>query len=636
MPQPIRNWYFEPDPVPREAGGADADDGIAPTLTCLPAAALRQHGARVLNPSDAPVIPGSGPEGWGRTPMSTVYRARTLLVPADLLRDDAVVRAIDTALVPVGMSIVLPNLDSRPVRSGGPVAEALLRLPRIVGLVPAAPGPGRPARPVVVDAWTALQALRAAASAPPADVPPVNVPPVNGTARADRAAGFEDTGFEDTALTVEIVGRIGLEHLLAGSPVSPRASTEGNAMVGTPFTGGNAISGTPSTEGNAATAPGTGTASYVYASGDTRAPVALCLRAPARQRPEALGCRRPVVAVLDTGVRAHPWLDVRPDPSGYTLGQPDGFVADDLGIQAAIYAESSYAAAKQGDHSRQVIGNAWDGPVAADPLIGELNDATGHGTFIAGIVRQAAPDARVLAIRIMHSDDVVYEGDLLCALALLADRIAVAEKSGMPAMVDVVSLSLGYFDESPADVAYSSGLWQVIQLLLELGVAVVAAAGNYSTSRRFYPAAFSLRPSTVPVISVGALNPNGTRALFSDGGRWVRAWAAGAAVVSTYPDDVNGSRTPAVRVPAHRDGRPWPEDDRRGDREALDPDDYQGGFATWSGTSFAAPLIAAHIAAQLLEQALGQPAQGLDQPGRQAATDRAVAALTALGWPGHS
>jgi hypothetical protein len=442
MPQPIRNWYFEPDPVPQEAGSSGTDDddddaGVAPGLTCLPAASLRQHGARLLNPSDAPAIPGSQREGWARTPESTVYRARTLLIPADLLRDDAVVQAINAALAPVGMSIVLPDLDSRQPRSGGPVAEALRRLPRITGLVPALPHPGKTALPVVVDAWTALQALRAAADA---------------AVRAAKDTAVQAAAVDGAVLTTEIVRRIGLEHLLAGSAVSPNASTEGNAIVGT------AISGEPSTEGNAVTGPGS-TDSYVYSGGDTRAPVTVCLRAPIRRKPEDLGCRRPVVAVLDTGVRAHPWLDVRPDPTGgYAVDQADGFVIDDPGIQAAIYAESSYAAHEQGDRSRLVIRGAWDGPVAADRLVGELNDATGHGTFIAGIVRQAAPDARVLSIRIMHSDDVVYEGDLLCALALLADRIAAAEEGEMSEMVDVVSLSLGYFDESAADVAYSSGL----------------------------------------------------------------------------------------------------------------------------------------------------------------------------------
>ena len=214
-------------------------------------------------------------------------------------------------------------------------------------------------------------------------------------------------------------------------------------------------------------------------------------------------------------------------------------------------------------------------------------------------MRQVAPDAQVLAVRIMHSDGVVYEGDLICALGLLAERIAIAEAGDLAAMVDVVSLSLGYFDESAADVAYSSGLWQVIQALLELGVAVVTAAGNYSTSRRFYPAAFSLEPGAagpVPLISVGALNPNGSKALFSDGGRWINAWATGAAMVSTFPVDINGRRCPQIRMRSHPAsampaGLALPPE-----REALDPDDYRGGFATWSGTSFAAPLLAAHIA----------------------------------------
>jgi Subtilase family len=621
MPQPFRNWYFEPDPVSDATGRSGADDAIAPGIAYVPAASRRRHGARLLDPSDAPAIPGSRQHGWGAAPSSTVYRARTLLIPADLLRDDAVVAAINAALAAVGMSIVLPDLASRQVRSEGPTAEALRRLPRIVGLVPAVPAAGKPPVPVVIDAWTALQTLRAAAEA---------------GGRTDNDAAEFDSAAPGAVLNPEIVRRIGLEHLLAGSAVSPNAFCEGNAIegiaAGASAVGSSAISGTPFSEGNAVSGPG-GAGSYVYGSGETRAPVTLCLRAPDRRELDALSCRRPVVAVLDTGVRAHPWLDVLRDPAGgYLVDPADGFVMDDPGIQAVIYAEASFAAAEQGDASRQLIADAWDGPAAGDPLLGELNDATGHGTFISGIVRQAAPDARVLSIRIMHSDDVVYEGDLLCALALLADRIAAAEDGSMAEMVDVVSLSLGYFDESSADSAYTSGLWEVIQVLLGLGVAVVAAAGNYSTSRRFYPAAFSLHPSPVPVISVGALNPNGSKALFSDGGRWVRAWAAGAAVVSTFPDDVNGSLAPPVRVHPHADER-IPGDGRPDEREALDPDDFRGGFAAWSGTSFAAPLIAARIAARLLERA---PQSGLEATGSQAAAERILAALASLGWPGRA
>ena len=57
-----------------------------------------------------------------------MYRARTLLIPADLLRDDAVVQAINAALAPVGMSIVLPDLDSRQARSGGVLSPIALVL----------------------------------------------------------------------------------------------------------------------------------------------------------------------------------------------------------------------------------------------------------------------------------------------------------------------------------------------------------------------------------------------------------------------------------------------------------------------------------------------------------------------------
>src|SRR5262249_39095485 len=159
---------------------------------------------------------------------------------------------------------------------------------------------------------------------------------------------------------------------------------------------------------------------------------------------------------------------------------------------------------------------------------------------------------------------IVYESDLMCALMLLAERVAAAtaQRGDMTQMVDVLSLSLGYFSETPADECYTSGLWDVIDTLLGMGVAVTASAGNYATSRRCYRAAFADRQPTqdpaAPLISVGALNPNGSKALFSDGGPWVRAWADGAAIVSTFPAELNGSRQPQIRRPAHPANRVLP------------------------------------------------------------------------------
>jgi hypothetical protein len=261
--------------------------------------------------------------------------------------------------------------------------------------------------------------------------------------------------------------------------------------------------------------------------GDARTPAGIVLHAPARMPGEECTARygrRLVVAVLDTGVRAHPWLNVEAASPGGWITYRDGFVAVDEATQAAVWGEGRVAAAS-GDQPRQLISHPWDSPVAQDQPAGDLDTDTGRGTFIAGIVRQVVPDARVLAVRVAHSDGVAYEGDLICALGLLADRIAAAEEGDMAAMIDVISLSLGYFSESE-DAASCSGLREVIDKLLGMGVVVVAGAGDASTSSKFYPAAFAELPipGQVPLISVGTLNLDGSKAASSNYGRWVTAW----------------------------------------------------------------------------------------------------------------
>jgi Subtilase family len=596
MPEPNPDWFFQP-----RRQTADLAEDTGDGLISLPAEVLQRHGARVLNPDTAVSVPGFPP------PRSAVYRARTLLVPVNL-QQTAKLTAFNQVLAGVGMKLQPGPAGYDAEHGSQDTSQPLARMPRTAVLTAAGAG----GTPVRVDAWTALQALRAAVtSAPQGD-------------RADAArsdAGRPDLGRLERA----DVDQIALEHLLVGSAITGSPAWEtGGGLTASP----GSVTGPASTD------------SYLFSGGDTRTPVTVLLDPPDRELPARYG-RRPVVAVLDTGVRAHPWLDVEPAPGGGYDTDPhhdgDGFIEIDHDIQKSILLEGEQAETS-GDQPRQVIRHPWDTPVSTDPLIGELGPALGHGTFIAGIVRQVAPRARVLAIRVMHSDDIVYEGDLLTALTALASRVALAEATDPGQMVDVVSLSLGYFSESPADQAFTSALWQAIQVLLDLGVVVVAAAGNFSTTRLFYPAAFAQRPTPaghVPLISVGALNPNGSRAVFSDGGRWVTAWAAGAAVVSTLPTDVNGSRSPELRLPAHPSG-PLPSGhERASHREALDPDDYSRGFAVWSGTSFSAPLLAAHIVRSLLAGP-ADPASGLvlEPCDAQTTTVRALAALTSMGWPG--
>jgi hypothetical protein len=526
---------------------------------------LARHGARVLDPDDVPIA-GGWPE-----PQSTVYRSHTLLLPPDLIEEPKLI-ALNEVLGRAGMQLVPPTAGSY---APGSVAA---RMPRAAVLVPVVSD--GVSSTGAVDAWRALTALRAARN-----------------------------------LDEEDVQRISLEHLLAGAAITGDPAIHFALVEGEPAIHFAAIDD-----------------SYTY-NGNARTPVEIVLSAPPRRSEAdcvALFGRRPVIAVLDTGVRVHPWLDVLigPDggdgtkPNGYAT-EKDGFVQVDQYLQDLIYARDDSSGGKRDD--RQPIRYPWDTPDPSDAIIRPVDSYTGHGSFIAGVVRQVVPDATVLSIRIMHSDGIVREGDLLYALGLIADRVAAAQATGdSTGMVDVVSLSLGYFNDSKADVAYTSALRQVIDELLDMGVLVTAAAGNYTTTRRYYPAAFAGDPSAaerIPLVSVGALNPNGTQAAFSDGGSWVHGWARGAAVISTVPVDVNGPQNANVAS---------------GAAEGLDPDDYAGGFAAWSGTSFSTPAMAGYLAAAMIGPLLGPAPDSslrLDAPGGKAAVQRAEAALRQLRLP---
>lgn len=496
----------------------------------VPPDLLDRHGGRVLDPAHAEAAPG-----WPH-PRPTAYRPRVLMIPDDVLRDDAQLGCVLRVLNGAGVEAVAPDAGDD-------------RLPRPVLLNPAE-------RDTDVDAWAALQKLRAAA----------------------------DDDEDDLAR--EVVQRITLDHLMFSAVT----------ITGTPWdTNSDVVDD-----------------SYRRTRrGASRVPVAL----PMAKSPREAGCadrhtRRPVVALLDSGIGPHPWFGI---PDRETPPPWDGFVSV---LEEAQEAIRRNATARTGVVS---LTDFWDSPAVTDSLIRDIDSNTGHGTFIAGIVHQAAPCADVLAVRVMHSDGIAYGSDVLAALKEISRRVERAQDPEHPRpedMVDIVSLSLGYLDESPADAAYTTPLAEIIGRLTEQGVLVLAAAGNHSTSRRYYPAAFAElpgQPGAGPqVISVGALNPNDTRAVFSNDGDWVSCWATGAGVVSTFPTDVSGPRQPDF-ADEHRSG--------------LDPDDFRSGFAVWDGTSFAAPLAAAALANALIEVAAGNGSLNLANVGQETAVKRAWDAL---------
>jgi len=320
-----------------------------------------------------------------------------------------------------------------------------------------------------------------------------------------------------------------------------------------------------------------------------KAPVALVMADPSKSAPRLK--RPPVVVMPDTGIGDHPWF-------------PDEAL---VGINAAPPASLGV----------KIVGDpvADRGSGVTSRLTGEFDRLAGHGTFIAGLVRQTAPSARLQSHAIMTSDGLAAEDDVLELLQdLLDEQVKALANNDAASIIDVLTLSFGCYHEDLADEdSDPSGLTAtnfatILRDLGKLGILVVAGAGNDATSRPFLPAAFAGDTGTgsggLPLVSVGSLNPNQSKvSLFSNSGTWVTTYRHGAAIISTLPRKQNAS-TQASAVVAGIDTLPDSEksDVTAGklpapqDRATIDLDDYTSGFGVWSGTSFSAPVLAGQLA----------------------------------------
>ena len=156
-----------------------------------------------------------------------------------------------------------------------------------------------------------------------------------------------------------------------------------------------------------------------------------------------------------------------------------------------------------------------------------LEDATGHGTHVAGIIGAAmgngkggagiAPGAAILSLRVVNAAGYIYDSALIAAL-----RTAV--KNG----AQIVNISIG-------GTAYNAVFQKAINEAAEAGVTVVAAMGNDGTNCLNYPAGYD---NVIGVVSVDRTN---NRASGSSYGTWGDVAAPGAAVWSTT---YNGSYGP--------------------------------------------------------------------------------------------
>jgi hypothetical protein len=182
----------------------------------------------------------------------------------------------------------------------------------------------------------------------------------------------------------------------------------------------------------------------------------------------------------------------------------------------------------------------------------------GHGSFVAGVVLLGAPGAEVRSYLAADQDGVTDEWFLGTQIELALGQSP-----------DVVNLSLGSTSRKDEPLLGLGSLAKAASA--DGGPIIVAAAGNLDSCRRFWPAAESWAIGVAAVYRPRGSEPP-VRAWFSDYGPWVDVCAVGVDVVSAY------------------EAHPY--------RPVHEPSElrYFEGAALWSGTSFAAPHVAAAVA----------------------------------------
>jgi hypothetical protein len=161
------------------------------------------------------------------------------------------------------------------------------------------------------------------------------------------------------------------------------------------------------------------------------------------------------------------------------------------------------------------------------------DEALGHGTMVAGIVLQFARRAQLMPVKILDSDGRGNIWTILQGIQYAVDRGArvVICTTGLPLSSRLLTSAIHDAEES--------------------GVVVVASAGNDNSPKPQFPAGISR------VLTVASLNPDNTKAPFSNYGKDVDVCAPGVNIASTF---------------------------------------WDGTYASWSGTSFSAPMAGAEAA----------------------------------------
>jgi hypothetical protein len=259
-----------------------------------------------------------------------------------------------------------------------------------------------------------------------------------------------------------------------------------------------------------------------------------------------------------TPVLPCPATEPRPVPAEMV---PEPGVCDAAGVGVSVYVPDTGLLEDAAVHPwlAGVSGQPDELPPPDASGVVMIPEYAGHGTFVAGVARCMAP-----------ASTVFVTSDFTTAGVLSEFEIVVRLNQALGLGVNIISLSAGGTTRHNLPPLGFEGFWSRYRSYK--GVLLVAAAGNNSTRRPFWPAAFP------QVVGVGALAANRrARAYFSDFGPWVDVYAPGEDLVNAY----------AVGTYRYR------EPPRIGQEHEFH------GMARWSGTSFATPLVAGLIAARM-------------------------------------
>ncbi|MEV0590785.1 S8/S53 family peptidase [Nonomuraea cavernae] len=288
-----------------------------------------------------------------------------------------------------------------------------------------------------------------------------------------------------------------------------------------------------------------------------------------------------------------------PMPAASPPMPPSGPRAHGAGVTVTVmdtglvhdYLTHTWLDASTGTPNIPMVGGDVTTPAQELELDGTIRSYTGHGTFIAGVVRRVAPATDVRVHNTFPYAGAVPEDELGLAILQTLDT------HGWP---DIISLSAG------ASTERTQALLGLADFVTELtghpGTVLVAAAGNDGVTDPFWPAALADEPVNAGgdvVVSVGALREDGQgRACFSNHGGWVKVYAPGERLVNAYTSgdylyDYPASAVCRFHAPALYPGCTCLAPFSVGDKETFT------GLARWSGTSFATPIIAGVLAARM-------------------------------------